>query len=112
VGARPVERADIALDDDHHHRVVALERLLRCRPTQAARVLDQGHSVELLRETGSIDVSPLAGVLGWVRTGSGRVWPAQLNLGGPTPVSGGWLSDMQLTGRMDGGPDEHRDRRY
>jgi hypothetical protein len=63
-------RADPATRPSRGHRASARQGERICRLTQAARVLDQGHGVELLRETGSIDLSPLAGeVLGWVRSG-------------------------------------------
>ena len=52
--------------------LAAVRAQLPTMPTRRKRlvVLDEGHGVELLRETGSTKLSPLAGkVLDWVRGG-------------------------------------------
>jgi hypothetical protein len=52
--------------------LAAVRAQLPAMPTRRKQlvVLDEGHSVELLRETGSTKLSPLAGnVLDWVRNG-------------------------------------------
>jgi Alpha/beta hydrolase family len=51
--------------------LAAVRAQLPAMPTRRKQllVLDQGHGIELLRRTGSTDLSPLAGkVLGWVRS--------------------------------------------